>query len=194
MEHQHLARTSQSNHRRQPLVTSAQPTHSPEHPLRHLQRTIGNRAVGRLIQAKLRVSQPGDISEQEADRVAEQVLRMPDSGVAENAPELDETLAPRIQRLCSECDKEVQRESLVEEEKEDSDVKGNEMTRSDARPGEELPGVRCDRARAADGNLPESKSNWQQDEGLRSEIDKLSGGGESLPESERSFFEPPVRG
>lgn len=47
-----------------------------------LQRTIGNQAVGRLIksgalQAKLRIGQPHDIYEQEADRVAEQVMAAP---------------------------------------------------------------------------------------------------------------------
>ena len=43
----------------------------------HLQRTVGNRAVGRLIQAKLAVSHPEDPYEREADRVAEQVTSMP---------------------------------------------------------------------------------------------------------------------
>ena len=43
----------------------------------HLQRTVGNRAVGRLIQAKLAVSHHGDPDEREADRVAEQVTSMP---------------------------------------------------------------------------------------------------------------------
>jgi hypothetical protein len=47
-----------------------------------LQRTLGNRAVGALlgrqpIQAKLIVNAPGDQYEREADRVAEQVMRMP---------------------------------------------------------------------------------------------------------------------
>ena len=46
-----------------------------------LQRTIGNQAVQRMVrsgalQAKLRIGQPGDRYEQEADRVAEQVMRM----------------------------------------------------------------------------------------------------------------------
>jgi hypothetical protein len=49
-----------------------------------LQRTIGNQAVQRLIksgalQAKLNIGRPGDIYEQEADRVAEQVMRIVDS-------------------------------------------------------------------------------------------------------------------
>jgi len=57
-----------------------------------LQRTIGNQAVERMIrnvhspssvvreqiQAKLKIGQPNDIYEQEADRVAEQVMRMPE--------------------------------------------------------------------------------------------------------------------
>lgn len=61
-----------------------------------LQRTAGNQAVQRLIkskalQAKLRVGQPNDIYEQEADRVAEQVMRMPD---------------PILQRKCAKCDED----------------------------------------------------------------------------------------
>lgn len=34
-----------------------------------------------FIQPKLNVSQPGDVYEQEADRVAERVMRMPDSAI-----------------------------------------------------------------------------------------------------------------
>ena len=49
----------------------------------YLQRTIGNQAVSRLIrskalQAKLRIGQPGDVYEQKADRVADEVMRMPE--------------------------------------------------------------------------------------------------------------------
>lgn len=48
-----------------------------------LQKTAGNKTVQKLIksgilQAKLKIGQPNDIYEQEADRVAEQVMRMPD--------------------------------------------------------------------------------------------------------------------
>lgn len=53
------------------------------------QQTLGNQAVSRLmaragLQAKLRVSQPGDVYEQEADRIADQIMRM--SGPAKQAP------------------------------------------------------------------------------------------------------------
>jgi len=51
----------------------------------HLQQILGNQAVQRLlesstIQAKLTISQPNDIYEQEADRVADQVMQMPEKG------------------------------------------------------------------------------------------------------------------
>jgi hypothetical protein len=49
------------------------------HPILTLQHTIGNQAVGRMIRAKLKISQPGDKYEQEADRLAEAVVRMPSS-------------------------------------------------------------------------------------------------------------------
>jgi len=54
---------------------------TPHHPL-YLHRTLGNEAFGSLIQAKLQISQLGDVYEQEADRVAEQVIRMRDDEVS----------------------------------------------------------------------------------------------------------------
>jgi len=64
------------------------PDHTPGSRKEHdqimlLQRTIGNKATARLlysrfIQPKLTVSHPNDIHEQEADRVADEVMRVPD--------------------------------------------------------------------------------------------------------------------
>ena len=59
-----------------------------------LQRTIGNQAVNALlgsigVQAKLIVNAPGDRYEREADRVAEQVLRMPAASREETSATLD---------------------------------------------------------------------------------------------------------
>ena len=50
------------------------------HPVLRLQQTAGNRAVARLhtggyLQAKLAIGAPGDVYEEEADRVASQVMR-----------------------------------------------------------------------------------------------------------------------
>lgn len=58
--------------------------------INHLQHTYGNRYIQRVIQAKLKVGQPGDVYEQEADRVAEQVMRMPELQVQRRADEGEE--------------------------------------------------------------------------------------------------------
>jgi len=56
---------------------------SPLHRVLSLQRTIGNQAVKRLLesvllQAKLRIGQPNDVYEQEADRVADSIIHVPE--------------------------------------------------------------------------------------------------------------------
>ena len=63
-------------------------------PLVHLQQSLGNQAVGRLVQAKLRVGRPNDRFERQADRVADQVMRTSPAhrGMAPARP-------PGIQRL-----------------------------------------------------------------------------------------------
>jgi hypothetical protein len=75
---------------------------SPVHPLLRLQRAIGNQAVGRLIQAKLQISQPGDAYEQEADRMADQVMNFSgrDGAATQTASVVTgATGRPNIQRL-----------------------------------------------------------------------------------------------
>jgi hypothetical protein len=72
-----------------------------------LQQALGNQAV----QAKLGVSQPGDPLEQEADRVAEAVMRSP-------APSLHSYMSTggipeaMVQRTCANCDEEKERVQL----------------------------------------------------------------------------------
>ena len=104
------------------LSTAAPPPGQQAHPILHFERTLGNQAVPRLLQAKpddlearsstkevtrfahdfsqipvhtkspasvrakLSVSPPRDIYEQEADRVSEQVMSMPE---------------PQLQRVCA---------------------------------------------------------------------------------------------
>ena len=51
--------------------------------------------LGKPLQTKLRINEPGDVYEQEADRVAEQVMRMPAAGV--NRPRR-ESGSPLVQR------------------------------------------------------------------------------------------------
>ncbi len=68
----------------------------------NLQRIIGNNLVGRflksgMLQNKLRVGHPGDKYEQEADRVAEQVMRMPE-------PQKVSKDNFHIRRACTKCE------------------------------------------------------------------------------------------
>lgn len=91
-----------------------------------LQRTAGNQAVQRLIksvalQTKLRIGQPNDIYEQEADRVAEQVMRMPEPQAVSSG-----TLS--IQRTCPRCEEEKLRRQPVEEEEEEELLQTKEIS------------------------------------------------------------------
>src|ERR1043165_7687762 len=91
--------------------TSSVAARQPTPVLSRLQHTLGNRSVGRVIQAKLNISRPGDTYEQEADRVADQVMRMPEpaafGGAAPQPP-------PAIQRMCAGCEEEVQPKAIDE--------------------------------------------------------------------------------
>jgi len=83
-----------------------------------LQRTHGNRYVQRVvagIQAKLMVGQPGDKYEQEADRVAEQVMRMPEPLVRQ-LKEGEELIQTKL--LAEQITPLVQRQVEEEEEEE----------------------------------------------------------------------------
>lgn len=76
------------SHEPEPVRPSPVPLRHNETALTHLHRTAGNRAIGRYLQAKFAVSAPGDQYEQEADRVAEHVMRMPEQ---------------MVQRKCAAC-------------------------------------------------------------------------------------------
>jgi len=80
----------------------SQSTASPIGTIMFLQRNIGNWAFQRLfksgiIQAKLRIGQPGDKYEQEADRVAEQVISMPKPQMQRQREEEEEPIQTKKQ-------------------------------------------------------------------------------------------------
>jgi hypothetical protein len=110
---------------RRRLVTVADLLNTRDRPgsLARLLGSHGNRLAqrllrSRLIQAKLTVSEPGDQFEQEAERVAEKVMRMADPEAAERATTSDEIQAPQLRRMCAQCDQEIHRQPLEEEEEE----------------------------------------------------------------------------
>ena len=68
------------------------------------------RRLRAAIQAKLEIGAPNDRFEQEAERVADQVMRMPDPSIGARSAPLG------VQRLCAECEEEVQRQPVEDEE------------------------------------------------------------------------------
>jgi predicted RNA-binding protein YlqC (UPF0109 family) len=167
MEHQQVTKTNQANQQKGtiPYAGPALSTHAQAHPLGQFHQTIGNQAVQRLlrsgaIRAKLTVSEPGDQYEQEADRVAEAVMRMPDPGVTGPTATGRESSGVRIQRVCPECEEELHRQPIEEEEEETL------------------------QAKEAPGQTPEAT------QGVEAEINTLRGGGQPLSEPVRAFFEP----
>jgi len=152
------------------------------HTLLELQRAVGNQAIRRLtsspfIQAKLQVSAPEDESEQEADRVADTVMRMPEP-VVSRPDEEDKIVAPKsksripvavrdnddeeekplVQRACTECEEEK-----LQDQGESEEVVHRESGAQTA---------------------PKVTSS------VASNIQAMNGGGSSLPATTRAFFEP----
>lgn len=155
-----------------------QETPAPENPsgsypkFLQIQRAAGNRAFGRLLtsaferagsrrpvlQAKLIVGPPGDRYEQEADRVAEHVVRMPTPDAhQESIAPLSPLSGNNAQRACDDCEEEL--EQSIETEKP-------LRMKSFAGAPPEVP--------------PETEVR----------LKALPQGGQPLPESVRSFFEP----
>lgn len=94
-----------------------------EHPLLTLQRKLGNRAVTQMIQAKLTVGKANDHYEQEADRVANTVMRMPDPLVQRQSGDKKEEIAQMrsqvvpisrlVQRQVDKQEEPAQAKSLI---------------------------------------------------------------------------------
>jgi hypothetical protein len=78
-----------------------------------------NNSPSEGIQTKLKLGQPGDKYEQEADRVEDQVMRMPEPKTSQKALVNGEVRAIRIQRMCPACEEEMRRHPEEEEEEEE---------------------------------------------------------------------------
>jgi hypothetical protein len=147
------------------------------HSLLQLQRLIGNRAVGRLIQAKLTVGEANDAYEQEADRVAQQVMSMaaPLSPAVQHRAEeegsediqakpLAETISPLVQRQeSSEDEKQIQAQCANEEQ----------VQRSGAGGGQAATDLESRLVTSQDGGSPSNKTGLPDN--LKSGVEELSG-------------------
>jgi hypothetical protein len=153
-----------------------QSINSPIDHILYFQRTIGNQAVQRLfkskdIQAKLRIGESNDIYEQEADRVADEVMRMPEQQVQQQPEEEKDavlndsegTIQPKP--LADQITPLVQRQVEPQEEEKEEEEEILQTKEISGQPHEVTPD-------------------------LESRIQALKGGGQPLSKSERAFFEP----
>jgi len=79
-----------------------------------------------FIQPKLTINQPNDIYEQEADSVAERVMRMPDSKTEPLFFQPKPISLTPVQRKCSACEHEEKLQRKEDEEEDTVQLKANE--------------------------------------------------------------------
>ncbi|MGB7537785.1 MAG: DUF4157 domain-containing protein, partial [Anaerolineales bacterium] len=124
------------------------------------------------VHTKLEISRPGDPDEEEADRVAEQVMAMPE---------------PKVQRACPSCEDETLQKKplaghitpLVQRQEEPEEEEGIQRQKE---PGDEEE--EPVHAKGEGGQSPQSSR------GLDAKIQSLSGRGQPLSQPARDFFEP----
>jgi len=158
------------------------------HPLWPIRQAIGNQATGRWLQAKLTISQPNDIYEQEADRIADQVMRMPDAALAEPVADAPPQISP-FQRKCAQCEGESVPSQLRVEEKASGQLPI--MTKG-------ISGQSCESASGAEQEeeetpvMTKSISDRKQESSgrLAERLSGARGGGGPLSYETRSFMEP----
>jgi hypothetical protein len=132
-----------------------------------------------VIQTKLKVGKPNDKFEQEAERVAEMVMRMPEPQALERAALRGSASPTRIQRVCRECEKEISSRPVpiqrmcpeceeelhqqpMEKEEEKETIQSKEIS-------DRTPEVTPD---------------------VQAQINGIRDDGQPFPESVRAFFEP----
>jgi hypothetical protein len=216
---------------------------SPAGQILHLQRTFGNQAVQRLlksgtIQAKLKIGKPNDKYEQEADRVAEKVMGMPEPrGTLVNShsssvqrestcPECSEKEGIQTKPLADQITPLVQRQIGPEEEEEpvqgkliqrqeteeeEEPVQTKRIQRQEAEEEEEPVQTKLQRQAEEEEETVQTKRIQRQEaeeeeepvqakqarnqkpavnSNIESSVNSLKGGGQPLPDSTRSYFEP----
>lgn len=140
------------------------------------------------VQAKLKIGQPNDRYEQEADRVAARVMVSPDS-VRGTAPVAGGISPLTVQRAEEE---EAQPKSLQRQEEEEEEL----QTKLQRQPVEE---EEEEVVQPLQMQRQEEEEEMAQAKGeglsfvpaqLSLQMSGLRGGGRRLPESERAFFEP----
>jgi hypothetical protein len=113
------------------------------------------------VQAKLTINRPGDRYEQEADRVADQVMSMPEPDIQRECPECPDDNTINRKSLSLQLSSFIQKQNTLEEEEEEPvQTKTNSNQEQEASPA------------------------------LAAHINSIKSGGQPLNHSIRSYFEP----
>ncbi len=169
------------------------PTVNPMSHSMHLQQAkVRHILRGPTLQPKLTIGAPNDKYEQEADRVADEVIQMPEPRLqrqVEPEEEEEETLQPKPLANQITPLAQVQRQEEPEEEEEMLQAKplSDQITPLVQRQVEE-------EEKEEEEEILQTKENPGQTPEvapvLESRIQSLKGEGQPLPESTRAFFEP----
>lgn len=193
MEYQSATKDSKSDPQQTSVQSSKAADSANAFGLLHVQRAVGNHAFGRFLQAKLTVSEPSDEYEQEADRVADQVMRTPDPN-GEEPPEISRASDSALHRACNKCEEEdeigIQRklDDEPEEETEEPDV-NLQRACNKCEEDEEKVGIHRKAVDDTDRSTETKGSFGRAGSLVQEQIDNLSSDGEPLTTATRAYFE-----
>ncbi len=161
------SKNEKANEKTIPAGSSARVRKQVMSPGLQLQQHLGNQAAQRLlntvqIQAKFTVGKSNNKCEREADRVADQVMRITDTEVGQLTQLEDEDENVQLKPLDNQIPPLVQRQEDMDEEE------AEELLQVKEKPGQ----------------TPEVSQE------LESSINSLRGGGQALPNSIRNYMEP----
>ncbi|MGA1870534.1 MAG: DUF4157 domain-containing protein [bacterium] len=162
--------------------TFSQPIHSSFDNNLFLHRAIGNQGIQRLVesdfvQAKLKVSQPNDKYEQEADRGAEQVMSIPEPQVRRQEEEEDELIQTTPYAAQNTLHRQTEEEDEIVQTTIDLQKQGKDEEKEEELQTKEKKG--------GNANNNENITSW-----LEIKINGSKGKGNALPINVRNRLEP----
>ena len=202
------ARTKQRIAARATRPASAQSSQRRSHPILQLQRRLGNRRVMQLIQArrltpegkvidfqrKLSVGAADDHYEQEADRVARQVMNIPDAVVPnamqrDTSSEKDQTL--QTKPLAASITAFVERQSMPDEESEHKPVEARFSAEASREPLQRQHEADEEEAKPIQAKSGRSLSDsFEAGADVETRVSQSEGRGSPLPDPVRAYLEP----
>jgi outer membrane protein OmpA-like peptidoglycan-associated protein len=173
---------------------------SPVDKVLHLQSNIGNQAVQKLfesgtLQAKSEIGKSNDKYEQEANRIADIVMRMPvpkESRIVNHKlPDKKENKNIQLKQIAEQITPLIQRQEEPEEEEEEpvqtkpiAEGITPEIQKQEEEPEEEEEEEEPVRTKSNGISTTKVTPN------IESSINSLRGGGQPLPKEVRNYFEP----